>query len=333
MRSYPTCYLLPTQTVLLDDDADLLASLELKLNNQGILTQSFEDPTQMLAFLDEQYEKKDWFDSCISKESNNELDSNAPCSVIHIEKIHEAFLSNPNRFSEISILVIDHVMAKMQGLDVCIELQKRDHRFKIIMLTGIASSEMGIHALNQGIIHVFLSKGKNVSLDALTENIFLLRKKYFALNSSYLFKNFFSDDHVLFTPSFQTLLHKICEAHAIVEYYLLDENGSFLLLNASGKLHWLIVQSKENIQHSRSLATFHDFEKVIQKLSDNKNIFYVYPHEKWPEEEKDWLQHLFPAQPIDETNKQHFYTLVTENPLLDSAIPFEIIPFASYKNK
>ncbi len=42
--------------------------------------------------------------------------------------------------------------------------------------------------------------------------------------------------------------------HNIIEYYLVDESGSFLMLDTGGKMLWLMVRTEEDMQTCAELA-------------------------------------------------------------------------------
>ena len=83
-------------------------------------------------------------------------------------------------------------------------------------------------------------------LNVIMNNIQELQENYFiTLTDIALSKT--NNSNVLSTiedPVFTDLFNKICKKNQIIEYYLLDEQGSYLLLDKNKKITWLIVKKK-----------------------------------------------------------------------------------------
>lgn len=119
-----------------------------------------------------------------------------------------------------------------------------------------------------------------------------------------------SENKVFDNKSFIDLFNKTIRENEIVEYYLLDETGSFLMLNASAQNQvWFIVKSKENIDHFYELAR--DERKmspdVVKKLKNYELLTQFKTKEEGSADATSW--HFVEAQPLDE-KKEYFYSIL-----------------------
>lgn len=74
---------------------------------------------------------------------------------------------------------------------------------------------------------------------------------------------------------FIELFNKLCKKHQIVEYYLLDEQGSYLLLDKNKKMKWLIVKKESELQSLINFAAFEEApEPILNALQNREKLSY-----------------------------------------------------------
>src|SRR5690242_16550968 len=105
------CYY-PTTVVLLDDNNEFLEALELKISKYIPLS-FYDSPKKALNFFLEEYRSHPFIDRCIA--NNNEENSDHLMQNVDIRNIHKE-IYNSQRFSEITVLVIDYAMPDINGL-------------------------------------------------------------------------------------------------------------------------------------------------------------------------------------------------------------------------
>lgn len=148
---------------------------------------------------------------------------------LNIKKIHHE-IYNSNRYQEISILFADYSMPSINGIEFCKEIESK--HLQKVMLTGEASNELAIAAFNKGIINKFILKSSIGFLNVIMKNIQELQQNYFTILTDIGLSK--SNNNILSTiedPVFIDVFNMICKRNQIVEYYLLDDQGSYLLLD------------------------------------------------------------------------------------------------------
>lgn len=208
---------------------------------------------------------------------------------IETSKIREE-IYNAQRFSLPVISIIDYGMPQEDGLKLARAL-KAIMPVKIIMLTGEAEQETVIKAFNNREIDRFVPKGGFRYKEMLLEYIQQLQRDYFVESSRELL-SFLNNqpDHPLRDADFTQLFYKVIEENQAVEYYLLDESPSFLLLDQSAKNPvWFIARTEEDFQFSLDLAIAHEVPLAQRALLEaRKNLLIcddingrILPPEEW----------------------------------------------------
>jgi CheY-like chemotaxis protein len=296
------CFYHPTTLVLVDDDADFLNSLTLALapHHKSL---AFLSPHSAQQFLEKNYQKNK---TQKNKYLNVDHDS---LSEVHVQiatvNIHKMVFER-SRFDQTVIAIIDYDMPAMNGLELarCI---KATAPIKIIMLTGEADQATAVDAFNGKEIDCFILKSAADYPAVLSNHITQLQQDYFIATSSNLFETISSEGHhPLQDPDFIALFHQICAEHHIVEYYLLDESGSFLMLDAAGHITWLIVRTEEDMQVHFELAEEEGSPVLLQSLKNREKIACFPQLDDQFDPVHDWRIH----DAIQLANKQIYYCIL-----------------------
>ncbi len=262
MHKIPAFYH-PTTLTLVDDDPDFLVGLALALDDY-FHCNIFTSPDEAETFYHNHYPKQignnpNYLNIAGRGWSDLQMD-------VQINSIYRQVF-NPQRFTKCCILIIDYDMPSRNGLDLARAL-KAAFPVKIILLTGEADRETAIMAFNAKEIDRFVSKSEAGYHRKLIRYVQELQQDYFIEQSIAILK-FLDIQEVrpLQEPAFIRLFESICEQYRCVEYYLLDESCSFLLLDAEGHETWLILRSPVDMQSYFELAEDEDEdeEETIQK--------------------------------------------------------------------
>ncbi len=249
MQSIP-CFYHPTTVILIDDDQDFLDSLQLALAPH-YKTKAFISPQTAQQFIEEDYKK-------YLARKNNYLkvayESLAEFHVsVAISSIYQ-MLFDLHRFAQVMVAIIDYDMPETNGLDLARQL-KAQTPIKIIMLTGEADQSIAVRALNHQVIDCFILKSAKSHTKELLKHCARLQQDYFVELSRGILESLNSEGkHPLQDRDFISMFHRLCTARHIVEFYLVDESGSFILLNATGQPTWLIVRTQSDMQTFYELA-------------------------------------------------------------------------------
>jgi CheY-like chemotaxis protein len=322
------CYF-PTTVIFVDDNLPFLEGLQLTLNPDKAHYLFFDQPEEALNFLTTKYQANPFYNRCISQ-SNDELPEHRTID-INIREIHKESL-NPQRFDETTVLVVDYAMPGLTGLDICTKL--KNQLFKKILLTCEADECIAVRAFNEGIINKFIRKDDPNFESTINDAIQELQKKYFQDLSSSLISSLVANTQtsskLLTNPNFIDFFESLVIQLKIVEFYLMDSEGSFMLLDINGTPKWLTVKSTYEIQAFAELAKIGRADQnLVKKLMDCSYIPYFHTNEELQTPPEQWHNFLHPAKKLKDI-EDYYYAIVT-NPKTHNI--GDVLSFKKYCDK
>ena len=287
MHKIPAFYY-PTTLTLVDDDRDFLMSLALVLDDY-FRCHTFTLADEVEDFFRCALSKKIWSDATylnVTESGWADLQMDVQINSIYRQ------VFNPKRFDRCCILVIDYDMPSRNGLDLARTL-KTILPVKIILLTGEADQETAINAFNAGEIDRFVSKSEADYHRKLIRYVQQLQRDYFIEQSIAILKSLDSQKfRPLREPVFIQLFEAICEQYRCVEYYLLDESCSFLLLDAEGHETWLILRSLLDMNTYYQLAEDAEpavSDGILHSLQNHSKIAFFKQGSEGIQPVDEWL--------------------------------------------
>lgn len=265
-------FLHPTQVICLDDDMAYLNNLSLTLPSDQFSYQLFSDSNEALNFIEDNSNHFD-YDNFI--EVNEVEYINTGILLYDIPSIHK-ISENTKRLNQISTLIVDYDMPKINGIEFLKKIKNKN--IQKILLTGQADEQVAVEAFNQGIIHQYIKK-RNIESD-LNKAIIQSQKNYFFSITNKTIGTLaskFESDSALTDEVFLDYYNKICENNEIIEAYLLDPIGSYLMKNRIGETFILHVQN-EDLADSYYFDISNQDEDVISReekeyIQSKKKIF------------------------------------------------------------
>lgn len=308
------CYY-PTTTLFIDDNQNFLSEICLNLNTKGFLCESFSDPAKALRFLNKEYKSSPFTNQCITTTQDRDVDKYV--SSFDVRKIHHE-VYRVDRFKQFSVVVVDYAMPIKNGVDFCRELNE-PFSLKMI-LTSEAGYSLAVQAFNEGLINKFIEKGHSHITDVLMNSVKELQDQYFLRLSNVALSGaaeavYAHAPACLNDSVFADFFHKILSDNHIVEYYLLDEHGSFLLLDANATPSWLIVKTEKDMQE---IADYADIQggltDIVNDLRARKVVPYFHTKEDWAVgyDEEKCRQYLHSAKPLNGTQASYFYAYLKD---------------------
>jgi CheY-like chemotaxis protein len=310
IRGLPMYYY-PTTVMLLDDSEDFLVNFSSQLQANFALT-LYSQPQAALIYL------KDMDDSshiCQTAFTNvQELGGNNPITnhAINLDLCSiQDEIYNPKRFSEVAVIIVDDDMPGIDGLDFCRALKGRP--FKKILLTSHGNEKMAIEAFNEGAIDLFLQKNQHNIVQSIEQSIINLQQQYFESFTADL-RFFLKKQGAPFIndPIFLQFFFDLCRKHHIVEYYLTEVTGSFLLLDADAKANWLVVKCYDDLSIHYEFAQDNDApESALAEIrAGNKIPFSSNANDYFnSRSNEEWEKHLYPAEEI-RGKEVYYYALI-----------------------
>lgn len=298
----------PTTVALIDDNKDFINHLVVNFN-EVLLSLPFVNPLLALKYFEDSYRYESFAANCIEGYEGKEGQHLA--SAIDVQKIQQEIFRN-ERFSEVAVAVIDYNMPALNGIALSQKL--KEIGIITILLTGEAENELAISALNQGHIDYFVKKTEDNSTDYLLEIIKEMEKRYFLkLSSSLLSK---MPPHILGClndPEVVEVFEEICEEHKIIEFYIWNEMGSFLLADKTGKTSGFILASEDDMEKYFEYANDEEAPTtVIDALKNRTKIPFFNSEQALRAPPSEWAQYMHPATKIEGTST-YYYALITND--------------------
>lgn len=234
-----------------------------------------------------------------------------------------------NRFNETIVVVIDYAMPTMNGLEVCKALEEKP--FKFIMLTGQATPENAIEGFNHGLIHRFVRKEAHNFIDQLQTVIYELQKQHFQELSAPIIKTLSTSPASPLSDSiFVKFFNAFCREKNIVEYYLVNESGCFLMLDIDAKPSWLAVKNEKEMSYYQDIAIDNLApQNIIDEIKRRQKVLFLLTIEDDTDVlVEEWSSYMHPATKLEGQQGNYYYAYVIDSPTYD----YNLEKIFSYKN-
>ena len=242
MKSVLPCFY-PTTTVLVDDDSDTLENLVQILDLKDKPHTTFYEPRKAISHINiNTYGQK--FSKKLSYTNENDMEN---VLSFRIEDLLDETL-NPLRHHQVSVVIVDYEMPGIDGIQVCEAVT--NPFVKKIMLTGVADEKIAIEAFNNDLIYQYVRKQDPFFIEKLRALIHKAQEAYFQdiLNVPLQILQNSPLPTPLFEPAFKSYFHQLLDHHKIKEYYLVEETGSFVMIDQNHRIHSLITLDDDLIE-------------------------------------------------------------------------------------
>jgi len=228
-------YFHPTQIVLVDDDIDFLGNLSLQLE-ADLPYLLFDSTEKALAYINDRDDESPSRQRFFRLENEQEgrrhvtLDTDALAREMHFT----------NRFSRISIAMIDYAMPRMNGLEFCRRI--RDPHIKKILFTGVATETEAVEGFNDGVIDRYIRKSEHNVYEHLNRTIRELQHAHILETFKTAIDVFDIEmPPLLGDEAIAELLGTLRSRYEFVEYYMVFNPTGFLLIDGDGELYRLVI--------------------------------------------------------------------------------------------
>jgi CheY-like chemotaxis protein len=323
----PCCFH-PTRVLVIDDNKDFLDSLSRSLSSDHASYQYFKNPQKALHYLNEVYKANPFPDRYIEsldeeKWEHRQLDVNI------FDTHHEVY--RPERFEEISTVIVDHSMPGISGLQLCRQI--KDPHIQKILLTGVADEHIAIHAFNEGIIHHYIRKQDLDMGEQLNQAVEASQWRYFNKLSEVAIKAITSADNTvqaIVDPHFQNFFKKLMKQGKFREVYLCESMGSYLLLTEEGAAHGLVVNNEDQLEMGADSGEALNVDpSILQQLKERKKMMCYHSSKgifEPPAEE--WKNHIYPTQTLQGMKETYYYAFLPNVFDIDLT---RVVPFEKHK--
>lgn len=320
----PICYH-PTTIILIDDDVHYLNNISLHLPHKYANFKFYTNPRSGLKAIEE------YLKTPIINKRLNYYEQQNSHNINDLFKINFHNLTNElyndDRFQEISTIVVDYNMPRINGLELLNEF-KNDNVLKIL-LTGDADEHIAIQAFNDQLIDYYIKKQDPKAEQILFQKILAAQKRYFLNFTKQLIKDIPKNNKfpiAIFDSNFEKYFFDLVHDLKIIEYYQFEQVGSYILIDANGNEHCLFTQNEDQ------LTAFYIELKDLVGIEDKTSIKN---HFKMPclpimsnniiSNPEQWIAYLNPIQKTFDSGP--FYCSIKHQGCglnLENILPFKI---------
>lgn len=286
----------PFKAMIVDDNLDLLDSLKQALSNKfDILT--VELPQQALQILKKQaISMPNLFkDTTHTDDLNLSQDGQIVLSTKFTFQSILDILNDKDKYCKYGTLITDFEMPLINGIELCDQI--RNTAITKILLTGKYGSDSANEAFNKKLIDGYITKGSEHTLKQLDFFLAESPMKYFkALTNSVLSVTGCDKFPFLLDQNFAKFINDKIKELAITEYYMIDSNGSYLLLNQDNR-YVLAVYTEQSLSEFCDLyAAEPEAKSFIELIKQKTHIpFFGVGKSSSNVNFVDWDKHFYQA--------------------------------------
>ncbi len=242
----------PSSVLILDDSESFINSLSLRLPNNVPYCLSTQ-PSQALQILKANQEIVTFEPNKIVSESFEHFDYREDKATLHVDYgKFSVSLTNSKRFNLFSCLIVDYTMPEMNGLEFLAKI--KEWPIEKIMLTGTVDEKMALEAHNQDLVNLFYMKDSSQVINEIIDALAALQHRYF-IRLSEKFVSLVSHYEAVFcNQEFYKTFKKLTSHHAIVEHYVLNREGSLLLVSNKGEAFKMEFFAAEDLDELALMA-------------------------------------------------------------------------------
>lgn len=303
------CYY-PTTVVMVDDDAKFLNKMSKELVKNKIAVKSFTNPSQSVDFINHPPQRLSFIKAVLKP---GEASKGHIVVNIDLREIQQQILS-PDRFSEITLVTMEYSMPGITELNFSQHIHKDDIQF--MLLTQRAGQGLAIQAFNKGLIHQFIMKDHPALASHVLNTIANQQLRHFQRQSNIIFSRYpqlQKLEAMLTDPPLVEFFHKQCAKNNIVEYYLLDREGSFLLADGKGNLQILVLKNEDSMENYYQKArAAESTPSIITKLEKRTHVPLFYSRDEATSSPDSWEPCLFPAKMLKGERNNYYYSMISK---------------------
>lgn len=306
----------PTNVLFLDDEAIYLNRITQSLDDR-IAYIKMTDPNAAFDYLKKRCYQPDEFSSLMADPNVEQYSGSESTKTFDVDfSKWLSQLDSADRFQKVTVMFVDQVMAKMPGLEFCEKVRDANLPVKLILLTGNTEEEAVIRAFNDGLIDYYLPKNDAELSKKISEQAMRYSWEQFIDLSQPLTGFTSSSLKPLYEKGFWHFFDKLLKERNCHEFYLLDAEGSFLLLNDSAQGSLLKIHQEEDFRYYHEIAESSDAagDILAQIKARQKTPIKPLHHKYLSFEGAEWEKAMHDCHPIHE-GSEVYYSLVEESEL------------------
>lgn len=325
INARPTCFYHPIRVIFLDDSRAFLDALDLEFDTElNMLTLTNPDTALQIIEMHSENISQSVF------KLMNDVDADTTTNRVIGYEVGNilSVIYNKIRFDHAAILVVDYEMPEINGLEFCQKL--KDRKIFRIMLTAEADKDTAINAFNSGLIDKFILKTHKDLYSEITLAVQELTERYFKDASNSIINGQSSIGALFSNESYHQLFAKVVSEVQPVEYYLVDNSGSFVFFDIDANPTWLIVRHNKEIDEQLDLLQGYDLPlEVIEFVAKKEKILFLLSEREYKKPIAEWINHMFDSKKLD----NNYYYSIVRGQLTDSIDWGRVVSYSAYKDE
>lgn len=300
----------PTTLVCVDDVAIALDGYKQLFANSNYKCLFYNDAESVISFFNN-YSPPLRQINFISKVSTLDSDKASTKTILQLDISENINLAkSETKYSEVSVLLSDYNMQPgIDGIHLCKVL--KDQRMQKMLLTEDQTYKAAREALNSNTIDYFASKTDSPEL--VKEAVEMLSLNFFCNITSHFKKHLEANStSPLSDPIFIKYFFDLVKHNNIVEYYLIDKNGSYLLIDSNKQKYVLIVHNDYSLtKFTDVLIEYVNLTEQLKLINEKILIpFLGIQKEISTENLLNLGNYLYPATTLSGTHNYYVHLLV-----------------------
>lgn len=319
----PTFFYHPLKIIFLDDNRAFLDALDLEFGAR-INMATLINPDITLQIIDSNSKN---FTKLIFKLNKDVNADTTTDRVVGIEFSNMlSLIYDRARFDNVAVLVVDYDMPNINGIEICQKIKERKI-FKI-MLTAEADKDTAIKAFNSGLIDKFILKtSEELHLEIELAVQELMQRYFMELSRSIISGHSSSIGDLFANKSYCNLFSDIVSEVQAVEYYMVDNSGSFLFLDKDANPTWFIVRHNQEIEEQLELLQGYDLPvQIIDSIIKREKLLFLFSEKEYKKPIDGWVEYVFDSKKMD----NNYYYSIVRSQLTDSVEWDRVASYTSY---
>jgi CheY-like chemotaxis protein len=270
-------YLYPVRVMAIDDNIEFLKVLLLHLESHNFSIDTYSEGTKAEKVL--QNYKENLNNSFTVQDGDAIGERSINVNISEIKNIYQDVVKK----KELAVVIMDNSMPDKKGLEI-LKTVNNANLYKIL-LTGETEEQEIISAFNAGVIDGYVSKSSINLYEILLQQVIKGIKRYFTNKSNLLVKAIVDDktrSTAVPTREYQEFIINFIQQYKIMEYYLLDSQGSIIMFGPEEKVYTLLILGDDNAQAHLDIAIEEGCSKKLLDIAKNQKgkIYSIYKQEE-----------------------------------------------------
>ena len=156
-----------------------------------------------------------------------------------------------------------------------------------------------------------------------------LTQRYFREISRTIINGYHGAVSLFDNELYQQLFNQVLLKTQAVEYYIVDNSGSFLFLDKDANPTWLIIRHITELKEQLDFLQGYDVpDQIISSIAKKEKMLFLLSEEEYRKPIDEWITYMFESKKLD----NNYYYSVIEDRLTDSVKWSKVVSYVSLRD-